>query len=106
MNNVNKRILLISDAYFGDFSGAYVAQIAKKLLIEIGCTVAVYSDEVTENQKEEDGTPIYFRYKCPFFANWIQKKYKRIIRQCWMTFDLMLYILWVLLPTRILSFGQ
>ena len=77
MNNVNKRILLISDAYLGDFSGAYVAQIAKKLLIEIGCTVAVYSDEVTENQKEEDGTPIYFRYKCPFFANWIQKKYKK-----------------------------
>ena len=102
MNNVNKRILLISDAYFGDFSGAYVAQIAKKLLIEIGCTVAVYSDEVTENQKEEDGTPIYFRYKCPFFANWIQKKYKKNYQAVLDDFrpDV------VLLPTRILSFGQ
>ncbi len=77
MNNINKRILLIPDAYLGDFSGAYVAQIAKKLLIEIGCIVAVYSDEVTENQKEDDGTPIYFRYKCSFLANWIQKKYKK-----------------------------
>lgn len=77
MNSINKRILLIPDAYLGDFSGAYVAQIAKKLLIEIGCIVAVYSDEVTEDQKEDDGTPIYFRYKCSFLANWIQKKYKK-----------------------------
>ena len=56
---LNKRVLLIPDAYLGDFSGAYVSQIAKKLLLELGCTVAVYSDEVTEDKVEEDGTKLY-----------------------------------------------
>lgn len=65
------------DAYLGDFSGAYVAQIAKQLLKELGCIVAIYSDEVSKNQIEEDGTQIYFRYKFPFSANWIQRKYKK-----------------------------
>lgn len=73
---ISKRVLIIPDAYFGDFSGAYVAQIAKKLLLEIGCTVAIYSDEVTANTKETDGTKVYFRHKCPFSANWLTKKYK------------------------------
>ena len=77
MNNVNKRILLISDAYFGDFSGAYVAQIAKKLLIEIGCTVAVYSDEVTENQKEEDGTPIILQIQVSIFCKLDSKEIQK-----------------------------
>lgn len=71
------RVLIIPDAYFGDFSGAYVAQIAKQLLQEIGCTVAIYSDEVTKNQVEKDGTRIYFRCKCTLTANWIQSKYKK-----------------------------
>lgn len=73
---ISKRVLIIPDAYFGDYSGAYVAQIAKKLLLEIGCTVAIYSDEVTVNTEEADGTKVYFRYKCPFSANWLTKKYK------------------------------
>lgn len=77
-NNVFKmRVLLIPDAYFGDYSGAYVAQIAKKLLMEIGCTVAIYSDEVSEDTKEVNGTKVYFRYSCPFYANWLQSKYKK-----------------------------
>lgn len=69
--------MLIPDAYYGDFSGAYVAQIAKKLLIEIGCIVAVYSDEVLTDKQEVDGTKIYMRYKCPASANWFQSKYKK-----------------------------
>lgn len=72
-----KRVLIIPDAYFSDYSGAYVAQIAKQLLKEMGYIVAIYSDEVSENQIEEDGTHIYFRYKCPFSANWIPGKYKK-----------------------------
>lgn len=74
---INKRILLIPDAYFGDYSGAYVTQIAKQLLIELGCTVAIYSDEVAEDATEDDGTKIYFRFKCSASANWLQSKYKK-----------------------------
>lgn len=74
---LNKRVLLIPDAYLGDFSGAYVSQIAKKLLLELGCTVAVYSDEVTEDKVEEDGTKLYYRYPCNFTANWFQGKHKK-----------------------------
>ena len=69
-----KRVLIIPDSYLGDFSGAYVSQIAKQLLQEIGCIVAIYSDEVTKNQIEKDGTQIYFRYKYTFAANIIQGK--------------------------------
>ncbi len=71
------RVLIIPDAYFGDYSGAYVTQVAKQLLMEIGCVVAIYSDEVEGDSIEKDGTQIYFRYKFSFFANWIQNKHKR-----------------------------
>lgn len=77
MSNRNKRVLLIPDAYFGDYSGAYVTQIAKKLLVEIGCIVAVYSDEVSNDMEERDGTQIFMRYKCPASANWLESKYKK-----------------------------
>lgn len=80
---IDKRILIIPDAYFGDFSGAYVTQIAKRLLTEMGCVVAIYSDEVLKNSIEEDGTKIYYRSKCSFSANWFQwkygKKYKDVL---------------------------
>lgn len=77
----NKRVLLIPDAYLGDFSGAYVSQIAKKLLMELGCTVAVYTDEIREDQIEADGTKLYYRYPCNFAANWAQAKHKGRYRQ-------------------------
>lgn len=77
MSNRNKKILLIPDAYFGDFSGAYVTQIAKKLLVEIGYIVAVYSDEVSNDMQETDGTQIFMRYKCSASANWLESKYKK-----------------------------
>lgn len=71
-----RRVLIIPDAYLGDFSGAYVTQIAKQLLIEIGCVVAIYSDEVKNDYVEKDGTQIFYRDRCSFLANWIQKKYR------------------------------
>ena len=77
MSNRNKKILLIPDAYFGDFSGAYVTQIAKKLLVEIGYIVAVYSDEVSNDMQETDGTQIFMRYKCSASANWFESKHKK-----------------------------
>lgn len=77
MNSQNKRVLLIPDSYLGDFSGAYVSQIAKKLLLELGCIVAVFSDEVSEDGTESDGTKLYSRYPCNFTANWFQGKHRR-----------------------------
>lgn len=74
----NKKILIIPDAYFGDFSGAYVAKIAKRLLLELGNTVAIFSDEISEDKTEEDGTQIYHRYPYSFDANWLQKKHKKL----------------------------
>ena len=75
---VNKRVLIIPDAYFGDFSGAYVAQIAKLLLLELGCAVAVYSDEVKSDMIDEDGTKIYHRLPCNATANWRQRNHARL----------------------------
>lgn len=75
---VNKRVLIIPDAYFGDFSGAYVAQIAKQLLLELGCVVAVYSDEVKSDIIDEDGTKIYHRLPCNATANWRQRNHARL----------------------------
>lgn len=80
MKLLNKRVLLIPDAYLGDFSGAYVSQIAKKLLSELGCIVAVYSDEIIEDSIEDDGTKLYSRYHCNFTANWLQSKHKEQYR--------------------------
>ncbi len=77
MKMLDKRVLLIPDAYLGDFSGAYVSQIAKKLLLELGCAVAVYTDEVSEDSVEDDGTKLYYRYPCDFAANWITKKHRK-----------------------------
>lgn len=75
---VHKRVLIIPDAYFGEFSGAYVAQIAKQLLLELGCVVAVYSDEVKSDMIDEDGTRIYHRLPCNATANWKQSSHARL----------------------------
>lgn len=71
----DKRILLIPDAYFGNYSGAYVAKIAKQLLIEIGFTVAIFSDEIKELLKENDGTVVYPRLKFSSKSYWIENPY-------------------------------
>lgn len=75
---VNKRVLIIPDAYFGDFSGAYVAQIAKQLLLELGCVVAIYSDDVKSDMIEADGTKIYHRLPCNATANWNQSRHAKL----------------------------
>lgn len=71
----DKRIFLIPDAYFGNYSGAYVAQIAKQLLMELGFTVAVFSDEIKELTKENDGTVVYPRLKFSSKSYWIENPY-------------------------------
>lgn len=75
---INKRVLIIPDSYLGDFSGAYVAQIAKQLLLELGCIVAIYSDEVKSDMIEADGTKIYHRFPCNATANWHQSRHTKL----------------------------
>lgn len=74
---LQKKVLVIPDAYFGDYSGAYVAQIAKQLLKEIGCIVAIFSDEVSEDVTEDDGTLIFQRFPFSATANYFTAKHKR-----------------------------
>lgn len=76
-----KRVLIIPDSYLGDFSGAYVAQIAKQLLLELGCVVAIYSDEVKSDMVEADGTKIYHRLPCNATANWHQSSHTKLYAQ-------------------------
>jgi|GEM_PF-1379954 len=71
-----KKILLIPDAYLGDFSGAYVAQIAKRLLNELGYEVAVFTEEIEEDRLETDGSVLFARRKYNSLANWKGKLYR------------------------------
>lgn len=75
MGKTNK-ILLIPDAYFGNQSGAIVAQVAKKLLLENGNQVSIFSLDILENDVDEDGTELYHRTAFNGSANWIERKYK------------------------------
>lgn len=74
MKKQNK-ILLIPDAYLGNQSGAIVAQVAKKLLIEIGSKVCVFSADIDNDRIEEDGTELYHRMAYNGLANWKEKQY-------------------------------
>lgn len=80
-----KRVLLIPDSYMRDFSGAYVAQIAKSLLIELGHTVAVFSDEVSARQEEHDGTTVFprlpFSRKCFFYDKEYLSQYVSVLEE-------------------------
>ncbi|MHB9140354.1 MAG: glycosyltransferase [Paludibacter sp.] len=75
MEKTNK-ILLIPDAYFGNHSGAIVAQVAKKLLLEIGNQVSVFSSDIVKDSIDEDGTKFYHRTEYNGSANWVERKYK------------------------------
>lgn len=70
------RILLVPDAYLGDYSGAYVAQIAKRLLMGLGHKVAIFTSEVDHDYIEQDGTVLYTRRQFSSKANWIEKPYR------------------------------
>ncbi len=58
----------------GNQSGAVVTQIAKKLLLEIGNQVSVFSFDV-EDGKEEDGTELFSRTRYNALSNWQESKY-------------------------------
>jgi glycosyltransferase involved in cell wall biosynthesis len=77
----SKKILLIPDAYLGGQSGAIVAQIAKKLLIELGNQVAVFSSDIEINGVEIDGTKLYHRKPYKGLANWIESEYRNEFEQ-------------------------
>ncbi|MDR0865185.1 MAG: glycosyltransferase [Candidatus Symbiothrix sp.] len=72
---MGNKVLLIPDAYFGNSSGAIVAQIAKKLLLSIGNEVSVFSTDMTEDAIESDGTHLYYRTGYTGIANWREDKY-------------------------------
>jgi glycosyltransferase involved in cell wall biosynthesis len=72
---IKNRILLIPDAYYGNGSGAIVAQVAKKILTEIGYKVDVFSVDILEHSIEKDDTVLYPRTAYNGLANWREKKY-------------------------------
>lgn len=75
MESRNK-IVLIPDAYWGNQSGAIVAQIAKKLLLENGNIVSVFSSDIVRDKVEADGTKLYHRTAYHGLANWNEKQFK------------------------------
>lgn len=56
-----KRILLIPDAYFGSYSGSIVTRVIKKILVELGHEVAIFSTDINEDFTEADGTTLFPR---------------------------------------------
>lgn len=74
MEKYNK-ILLIPDSYFGNSSGAIVAQIAKKLLLQNGNEVSIFSSDIIKDASDKDGTKLYHRKAYSGLANWKEKKY-------------------------------
>jgi glycosyltransferase involved in cell wall biosynthesis len=77
----SKKILLIPDAYLGLESGAIVAQVAKKLLIELGNQVSVFSSDIQINGVEKDGSNLYHRKPYNGLANWNESIYKKEYEQ-------------------------
>ena len=75
MENQN-RVLLIPDAYSGNQSGAIVTQVAKKLLLENGNEVSIFSIDINESKIENDGTKLFHRTAYNGLANWNEKKYR------------------------------
>lgn len=69
-----KRILIIPDAYIGDYSGAYVTRIAKNLLKEMGHEVAIYTHETDKVFIEEDGVKVYPRLESGVISLWFEAK--------------------------------
>ena len=76
MEIINK-VLLIPDAYFGTASGAIVTQVAKKLLMELGNEVSIFSSDVLADITEIDTTKLYHRTTYNGLANWKEEKYIR-----------------------------
>ncbi|MCH4156862.1 MAG: hypothetical protein LKF31_11225 [Muribaculaceae bacterium] len=71
-----KEIVLIPDKYFGNASGAVVAQVITKLLVEIGCNVHVFSDDIAEEKCESEHVKLYPRIKFAATSLYFDSKYK------------------------------
>lgn len=80
MENQN-RVLLIPDAYLGNQSGSIVTQVAKRLLLENGNEISIFSTDVEENTIEGDGTKLFHRTAYNGSANWNERKYKIEFKQ-------------------------
>ena len=82
-------VLIIPDAFYGNKSGAIVAQIAKKLLIENKNKVAIFSTDIKKDSVEVDGTTMYHRTAYNGMANWLERKYitefERILKESQIT---------------------
>ena len=74
MENTNK-ILLIPDAYLGNQSGAIVTQVAKKLLLQNGNEVSIFSSDIAKDTTDKDGTKLYHRESYSRLAYRQEKKY-------------------------------
>lgn len=71
------KVLLIPDAYLGCQSGAVVAQVAKRLLQEIGCELSVFSPDIIVDCIELDGTKLFSRMPYNGFSNWNSINYEK-----------------------------
>ena len=84
MQKINN-VLLIPDAYFGNQSGAIVARIAKKLLLENGNKVFILSSDIVKEATENDGTKLFPRNHYNGMSNWKEKnniiEFKKILNQ-------------------------
>lgn len=72
---MKKKVLIIADAYIGDYSGAYAAQVAKALLVDMGHSVAVFTSEIENDQITSDGIRLYARDMFSLKANWKETSY-------------------------------
>jgi hypothetical protein len=71
----SKRVLIIPDAYLKDYSGAYVARIAKDLLKEMGHEVAIFTHETNKVIIEPDGVKVFPRLASGARSQWVEKPY-------------------------------
>lgn len=74
MENKNS-ILIIPDSYIGNSSGAIVAQVAKRILVELGNDVSVFSSEIKQDTIDLGTTKLYHRIGYNGLANWSEEKY-------------------------------
>lgn len=72
---IKNNVLLIPDAYFGNASGAIVAQVAKRLLLENGNKVSIFSSDIERDSIECDNVNLYGRTAYNGLANWREEKY-------------------------------
>ena len=68
----NKKVLIIPDAYTRTDSGAEVANVAAQLILELGYTVGVFSDDIL-NDNLLNEIKLFHRTSYVGSSNWIEK---------------------------------